>query len=137
MSAHPAGWLDTNIIVRYLVADDAALADKATAIIEHSDRLLLNAAVLAECSYVLTSVYGLTRTVVIDTLGELIRRKNISVAGIKKAYALDALLRCRNSGRVNIVDALLWAEARSSAFKLIYTFDGRFPHEDVELLGLD
>ena len=137
MSANPAGWLDTNVIVRYLVADDAALADKATAIIEHSERLLVNAAVLAECSYVLTSVYGQTRTAVIDTLGEFIRRKNITVAGIEKTFALDALQRCRSSGRVNIVDALLWAEARSSASKTIYTFDGRFPREGVELAGLN
>lgn len=137
MSANPTGWLDTNVIVRYLVADDVALAEKATAIIEQSDRLLVNAAVLAECSYVLTSVYGQTRPVVIDTLGEFIRRKNITVAGIEKTFALDALQRCRSSGHVSIVDALLWAEARSSASKTIYTFDGRFPREGVELAGLD
>ena len=137
MSANPVGWLDTNVIVRYLVADDETLADKATAIIEHSDRLLVNAAVLAECSYVLTSIYGRTRPEVIDTLAEFIRRKNITVAGIEKTFALDALQRCSSSGRVSIVDALLWAETRSSANKTIYTFDGRFPREGVDLLGVN
>lgn len=78
---------------------------------------------IARCSYVLTSVYGRTRPAVIHTLAEFIRRKNITVTGIEKTFALEALQRCRSSGRVSIVDALLWAEARGSANKTIYTFD--------------
>ena len=132
-----SAWLDTNVIVRYLVADDPLLADKATTIVEQSARLLVNTAVLAESSYVMTSVYGRPRADVIDALSEFVARHNIRIPGVEKAYVLDALRRCRDSGRISIVDALLWAEARSSHSKAIYTFDGRFPGEGVQLLGLD
>ena len=127
------GWLDTNVILRYLTEDHATLALRARAIIESERDLFVSSAVLAECVHVLSTVYEMPRTVVIDAITDFIQRSNIILPHIEKALAVEALSFCRDSGRVHIVDALLWAEARTSTIADIYTFDMRFPGEGVSL----
>jgi len=52
---------------------------------------------------------------------------NILVSSIDKASAIEALHMCRDSDRVKLADALLWAEARTSGETVVFTFDHRFP----------
>ena len=127
------GWLDTNVILRYLTQDNETLALRASDIIDSERDLLISSAVLAECVHVLGTVYQMPRTVVIDAITEFIQRSNIILPHIEKALAVEAISFCRDSGRVHIVDALLWAEARTSMIADIYTFDMRFPREGVSL----
>ena len=127
------GWLDTNVILRYLTQDDETLALRASDIIESERGLMISSAVLAECVHVLSTVYQMPRTVVIDAITDFIQRSNIILPHINKTLAVEAISFCRDSGRVHIVDALLWAEARTSTITAIYTFDMRFPKEGVSL----
>jgi len=127
------GWLDTNVILRYLTQDNEVLAQRAGDIIESERDLMISSAVLAECVHVLGTVYQMPRSVVIDAIVDFIQRSNIILPHIDKALAIEAITLCRDSGRVHIVDALLWAEARTSAIPDIYTFDLRFPEEGVSL----
>jgi predicted nucleic acid-binding protein len=133
MNAATPAWLDTNILLRYLTKDDPTLALRALAIIESDRPLLVSTAVLSECLFTLMKFYAVPRSVAIDTVSSVLLRANIHLPTIDKALALEALRQCRNSGRVGIVDALLWAEARTAGIPMIYTFDGRFPSEGVEL----
>ena len=127
MSGIGAGWLDTNMVVRYLLGEPAEQAQAAATIIEQSAQLWISPVILAESYFVLLSVYQRTRAEIMDALIQLINRKNIVVSSIDKALAIEALHMCRDSGRVKLADALLWAEARTSGETVVFTFDRRFP----------
>ncbi|MBI2941736.1 MAG: PIN domain-containing protein [Chloroflexi bacterium] len=129
MSAH----IDTSVVVRYLTGDPPSLADQAARILDGESDLLVTDVVLAETAYVLTSVYRVPRQVVVDHLIGFIQKENITVSGLDKATVIQALLLCRPSGRVSFADALVWSAARSAGVRTIYSFDERFPSDEVEV----
>ena len=133
MSEFATGWLDTNMILRYLLGEPQDQAQSAAAIIEHSDLILISPVILAESFFVLFTVYRRSRAEIGDSLAGLVNRENIQVSNIEKAFVIEALSMCRDSGRVKVADALLWAEARTSGQATIYTFDRRFPDQGVTL----
>ena len=61
---------------------------------------------LTEASYVLSSVYQLSRALIVDQLIEFVQKQNIIVYAIRKGFLIQALLMCRPSGRVSVADAL-------------------------------
>lgn len=128
-----SGFLDTSIVVRYLTGDPPELAEKAAQIIDGEERLWITDVVLAETAYVLTSVYRVSRIVVIDHLIAFSQKENISLFALDKGVALQALLLCRPSGRVSFADAMIWAAARSSENRVVYTLDERFPEDGLEV----
>jgi predicted nucleic acid-binding protein len=125
------GFLDTSVVIRYLVNDDRALAERAQRIIVGNAELFLTDGTLAEIAHVLTRVYGIPRAAVVDELILLIRRPNVRLHGLDLALAIQALRLCRPSGRVSFADALLWASARSAGATVVYTFDERFPADGL------
>jgi len=131
VSGTGAGWLDTNMVIRYLLGEPAEQAQAAATIIEQSAQLWISPVILAESYFVLSSVYQRTRAEIMDALVQLINRENILVSSIDKALAIEALHMCRDSGRVKLADTLLWAEARTSGETVIFTFDRRFPTTGV------
>ncbi|MBM3664513.1 MAG: type II toxin-antitoxin system VapC family toxin [Actinobacteria bacterium] len=54
-------FIDTNVIIRHLTGDPPAVARRATAALASDEPLLLCDVVLAECVYVLASVYEVPR----------------------------------------------------------------------------
>ena len=129
------GLVDTSVIARYLTGDPPDLADRAAAILDGEEELQVTDVAIAETAYVLTSVYGVARQEVVDSLVELLQKENLQPFRLDKAIVIEALLLCRRSGRVSFADALIWAAARSGGADRIYTFDGRFPTTGVELSG--
>ena len=109
------------------------MAERAARLIESELRLRISVVTLAEVSFVLKSVYNVPREVIVDTLNGLIGRDNISVHGVHKTLVTGRLMMCRDSGRVSIPDALLWAVARSNSPAAVYTFDRKFPSSGIEL----
>ena len=81
----------------------------------------------------LGSVYGVGREAIVDALVALLRRENIAPYCIAKDDAMEALLMCRPSARVSFADALIWAAARSTDDKVVYSFDSRFPGDGISL----
>jgi predicted nucleic acid-binding protein len=134
-----AGFLDTNVVVRYLTNDPPHLAARAAAIIDRDDDLYLTDAALAEAAYVLTSskVYGLPRASVISELIEFCRKKNVSIFGLDKTTVIQALEMCQPSAWVSVDDALIWAAARSSEARRVYTFDKDPPDFEIEVRGTE
>ena len=128
-----SGFLDTSVIVRYLTGDPPEQSDRAARIIDTEDGLLVTDVVLAETAYVLTSVYQISRSMVVDHLIDLIQKENISVFALNKGVVLRALLLCRPSARVSFADAMVWAAARSADVRIIYSLDNRFPVDGVEI----
>lgn len=126
-------FLDSSIIVRYLVGDEPNQSERARRIIEAGERLTVTHGILAEVGYVLSRVYRIDREVVVDSLVQLLQRDNISVDGLDTALVVAALFLCRPSGRVSFADAMLWAVARrAGSGSVIHTFDPRFPSPGIE-----
>ena len=126
--------VETSIIVRYLVQDVPDMAERATAIIEGTEDLVVTDLVLAETAHVLLSVYQIHRQRAVDALLEFISRDNIGVLGLEKALVQQALLLSRPSGRVSIADALIWAAVRQARINEVYSFDERFPDDGLTVL---
>lgn len=127
------GFLDANIILRYLLNDLPDQAALAARIIDRDVELIVTSGILAEVAYVLARTPGITRDQVVDGLIAFISKQNITILALEKSLAIQGLLRCRPSGRVSFADALLWAAARSAGASVIYTFDERFPAEGIAL----
>ena len=126
-------FLDTNVIIRYLTGDHPDMFEKAAQIIEEVEDLTITEGVLGETAFVLLSVYRKSRSEVVDSLIDLVRRENISTYALDKNLVLQGLMMCRPSARISIADAMIWAAARSGGASAIYTFDQRFPDEGIEL----
>ena len=127
------GFLDTSVVIRYLVGDDHALAQRAQRIIVNDVTLWLTDSTIAEIAHVLTRVYGIPRAATVDELILLIRRPNVRLHSLDLLFTIQALEFCRPSGRVSFADALLWAAARTAGAMAIYTFDERFPTEGLTI----
>ena len=121
------------MLVRYLTGDPPQMAEQAAEIIDQVDGLQVTDGVLMETAYVLTSVYDVERQIVVDHLMVFLQKENITTFRLDKGLVLQALLLCRPSGRVSFADALLWAAARSTDEKLVYSLDERFPTDGVEV----
>jgi predicted nucleic acid-binding protein len=134
-SSEQAAWIDTSVIVRYLVRDNPVLAVAAAQILESDETLIVSEVALAEAAHVLGSVYRIPRPHVVDTLLGLVQRRNIRLARLPKTLLAEALRLCRASNRVSIVDALLWAQAQTAGQRRIYTLDRRFPGYPVEIVS--
>lgn len=126
-------FVDTNIVVRYVTGDPPDQAMEAVRIVDEARRVYIPAVVFTEVAYVLARQYQFSREEIIDHLITLVQRDNISIYAMSKSLVLEGLLMCRPSGRVSIADAMIWAAARSSGTRIIYTFDRRFPDEGIEL----
>ena len=109
-----SGFLDTSMVVRYLVRDVPELAEQAAAVIDGEEDLWIIGVVLAETDHVLRTVYRIPRENVLDYLREFLQKANIKTYGIDKRLILQGLLMCRPSARVSFADALIWAAARSA-----------------------
>jgi predicted nucleic acid-binding protein len=133
-----SGLLDTSMLVRYLTGDPPELAERASRVIDQVEDLQVSDIVLAETVYVLTSVYKIPREAVIDHLILFLQKENVRPFALRKDNLLQALLLCRPSRRISFADVLVWAAARSTEEEIVYSLDGRFPRDGVEVrMGRD
>ncbi|HVT60222.1 MAG TPA: PIN domain-containing protein [Thermoanaerobaculia bacterium] len=135
MKQSSPAFLDTSFVVRYLTNDPAEMAAQAGAVIDSDEQLVLSELVLLETAYVLTSVYRVPRSDVVDALLDLIQRSNLRLLNLSKPRALSALSLCRDSNRCSFADALLWAEALESGAERLYSFDRKFPARGLDIVG--
>ncbi len=110
MSKKNIVYLDTNIILRFLIGDGGELADKAKNIfkqIESGDlTAFCNDAVFAEIIFVLRKVYNVEKTIIKESLENIIYMSEFYVDN--KEVALKAL-SIFVENRIDIVDSLLIA----------------------------
>ena len=128
-------FLDTNIVVRYVVGTPPDQAARAIEIIEGGDRLTITGVCLQEIYFVLSREYQVSRGQVIDYLTTLVSKDNITPYAVDEDLLIQGLEMCRGSTRVSIGDALIWAEARTAGAQAIYSFDQRFPSDGLEIRG--
>jgi predicted nucleic acid-binding protein len=123
-------FVDTSVLVRYLTGDPPKMQAAAKRIMDSSHVLSITDVVLVETAYVLQSFYKVPRAVLVDSLIELVQKKNVEIYSLQKDKVIRALLFCRPSHRVSFADALVWAAALQES-ATVYTFDERFPSEGL------
>ena len=119
--------VDTNVLVRLLIEDDEDQARQAAAFLRTSGRVFISQIVLVEATWVLASVYGLTREQIGHTLELLLAAEPFNVE--RPELAAEALRLYRESS-ADFSDCLILASARASNELPLATFDaaaGRLP----------
>ena len=116
--------LDTNVLVRLVLRDDEAQAQRSRELVEthaHSDAsLFVSDVVLAEFAWVLCSRYALRDKAIARTLRAML--DNATLAWQSRAAAVEAL-RLFEQGSVEFPDCLVVALAQSHDCEAVATFD--------------
>lgn len=111
--------VDTNVVVRLIVADDAGQGQRAARLFTHAPEIFIPKTVLLETAWVLQSAYGFPRDQVAEALRRLAGLPNVLV---EDAEQMAAALDLARSG-MDVADALYLAACPEGA--PFYTFDRR------------
>ncbi|MEP7002372.1 MAG: type II toxin-antitoxin system VapC family toxin [bacterium] len=116
--------LDTNVLVRYLVEDDAKQSAAAAALIDRviadGDTLFISDLVVCETVSVMSVSYNVGRTVIAGVLRNLLRARHLTFS------ASDQLIRALNAyevGKGDFADYLIREHARAADCEDVATFD--------------
>ena len=115
--------LDTNVLVRYIMQDDARQSPKATKLIESltvDEPGFVPLVAIVELVWVLSASYDLTRAQVAQALELLLRTKEVVVD--RADHVLKAL-RVFKAGSADFADALIERTASSAGCGRTMTFD--------------
>lgn len=127
--------LDTNVLVRYIMQDDAKQSPKATALIESlspDNPGFITLVSVVELYWVLTSSYDLTGQQVKQALEVLLRTKQIIV---DRADQVLRALRVFDDGKADFADCLIERTAVSAGCEQTMTFDvGAAKHAGMTLI---
>jgi len=115
--------LDTNVLVRYLMQDDAKQAAKATRLMESltvEAPGFVSIVSVVELGWVLTSAYRLTRGQLEQALEALLRTKELRV---DRADVVLQALRVFRATKADLADCLIERLAAGAGCEQTMTFD--------------
>ena len=115
--------LDTNVLVRYIMQDDAKQSAKATKLIESldSDNVgYITMVSVVELYWVLTTSYELTDAQVARALEMILRTRQFLV---ERADQVMRALRVFGEGRADFADCLIERSASGAGCTATMTFD--------------
>ena len=116
--------VDTNILVRLLVADDAAHLDKARRLFDRQaaepGSIWISQSVLVELVWVLTRTYARPREQVLSALRALSSNATVRLDGAEDVSAAVAMYA---SSKADFADCLLAVRAQVGGLDALYTFD--------------
>jgi predicted nucleic-acid-binding protein len=116
--------IDTNVLVRLLVADDAVQTKRARAIVElaldRDDPILVSLPVIIETEWVLRSRYGFDKPATLRSLRDLLAARELS---FEDESAIEEALYRWNDGSAGFVDCLIAAHNRRLGCSATATFE--------------
>ena len=112
-------YLDANVILRYLLADDVEQHIISKNVIDRSPNIFIMEGVVVEIVYVLTKTYGIQRELVGEQLAELFEQKRFCFEN--KSLIIEALNILKKSN-LDFVDCLLCA-CKNLKNVEVFTFD--------------
>jgi predicted nucleic-acid-binding protein len=115
--------LDTNVLVRYIMQDDAKQAAKATKLVEGLSAQapgFVTLVAVVELVWVLASCYGLGREQVVQALDVILRSKQLVV---DQAEHVVRALRAYSAGNADFADCLIERTAAAAGCAQTMTFD--------------
>lgn len=118
--------IDTNILVRLLVADDAAQTRRAQQLVEGAQRdngvVLISLLVMIETEWVLRSRYELEKTTTLAALRRLLETRELS---FEDEPAIEEALFNWQDSSCGFTDCLIAAHNRRLGCRATATFDGK------------
>ncbi|MDA8172569.1 MAG: type II toxin-antitoxin system VapC family toxin [Nitrospiraceae bacterium] len=115
---------DTNLLIRYLINDDARKAQIVDALLKKAGNgevhILLPGIVVAELVWVLESFYRMKAAEIADLVDSILNTPGLTVSD--DVIVRSALKRYRTEG-VDLVDAWIAAFAQKNGAREIHTFD--------------
>lgn len=128
--------LDTNVILRFVLRDDASQAALADAYIERWCTAVspcrINRIVLCEVVWVLEAGYGYERNEVAGLIEDILRTTEFAVENAEESWRA---LRAYRNGAIDFSDALLGRTNRAAGCEVTGTFDRTAGQdEEFELL---
>lgn len=129
--------LDTNVLVRFLVADDARQAGRVRQLFEKAERtrerFLVSALVTLELIWVLTAVYDFTRDEVLRAVDLLTQ---MPILQFEEHDRVRRLIRMGRETPVDLPDLLIGLTAQAAGCDATLTFDRKLTRTDLfEPLG--
>ena len=115
--------LDTNVVVRYIMQDDAKQAAVATKLVEGlsaEEPGFIALVSVVELVWVLSSCFDLTRAQISQALDVLLRSKQLVV---DQAEHVVRALRAYGSGNADFADCLIERTAAAAGCSRTMTFD--------------
>lgn len=115
--------LDTNVLVRYIMQDDAKQAAKATKLVERLSAQapgFITIVSVVELVWVLSSSYDLAREQITQALDVILRSKQIVV---DQAEHVVRALRAYSTGNADFADCLIERTAVTAGCAQTMTFD--------------
>lgn len=116
--------LDTNVLVRYIVQDDAVQASAATRLIESEctaeEPGMVATIVLCELAWVLGRGYGYSRAQMADVVRGILAAEELRVEAPELTWRA---LRLYQSGSADLADYLIGAGNRERGASATWTFD--------------
>lgn len=115
--------LDTNVLVRYIMQDDAKQSAKATKLVESltvAEPGFIALVSVVELVWVLPACYDLSREQITQALEVLLRAKQLVV---DQADQVVRALRVYSSGKADFADCLIERTASSAGCEKTMTFD--------------
>jgi predicted nucleic-acid-binding protein len=110
--------VDTNILLRAFLRDDAAQARTASRLLREADWIAISLASLCEMVWVLRRLYKLQREVIADLLEELVNTENVDM---NRAAASAGLLAFRAGG--DFADGVIAWDGEWLGSELFISFD--------------
>lgn len=116
--------IDTNVLVRFLVADHKTQTDRAHAFLGQSrsqgESVYISTLVLCETAWVLRSVFSRSRTEILEVIGRLL---DTDVFQVEAEDAVRAALQSCRSGKGDFADHLIGHMNLAKGCHSTVTFD--------------
>jgi len=127
----PRVFLDTSVLVRYLVADDPPRAFAAAELIDGDAEVIVSTGVVLEAIHVLRTQYGARNPELGRTVISLLSKENVSLADADAGAVTAAVARTLSMSERRISDAILAAAAEQAGCDWIATFDESFASSTI------
>ena len=111
--------LDTNVLIRHLTGDPPEMARRATRFLATETELVLADVVLAECVYVLQSVYEVDRSRIAEMMRAALAMPTVSA----DTHLILRALEVYELDRLDFAEAYLVARAELTGPAAIASFD--------------
>lgn len=116
--------IDTNILIRFLIGDDALQAKKVYAIFKKAEsekqELFVPLLVVLEMIWVLDSVYDIARSKILEAISDLLL---LPILKFDQQSALQQLIHSAQGNKYDLSDLLIAHSAKANGCETIITFD--------------
>lgn len=124
--------LDTNVLVRFLVADDPAQSARVRALFQNAEEkrepLFVSIPVLLEMLWVLNAVYEIPRAATLDALDQI---AGLPFLRFESEKLLSELIAAARKSNTDLADLLIGFEARNHGCSATITLDRKSTRSEL------